>query len=145
MPTEERPEIEVPPTVLIVEPDQGFSDALADGFTRAGFIVRQVTEGPEAMQAAEHDLPDLVVLDAHVTMGPPPLLLEALRHHPATRALPLVALTPLTFGDAAEAIHSGADDCLIKPVTPDEVLAASLTVLDRATAWRGEREAVQPA
>ncbi len=119
--------------VLIVERDPEFANELADAFTRASFAVCRASDGPAALEEITWQLPHLIVLDLDL----PPLpaaggrLLEALRRQPITQSVPLLALATLSYREAREALRAGADDCLIKPLPPDEVVAAARDLLAR--------------
>ena len=79
------------PVVLLADDEQAITDQLAPLLERAGFSVRVVHNGTDALQATETDEPDLVVLDV---MMPEPDGREVLRRLRA-RLLPEATRHPL--------------------------------------------------
>jgi DNA-binding response OmpR family regulator len=123
------------PTVLIVERDTEYADTLAAAFARAGFSVRCAADGGAAFEEITWECPRLIVLDLDTPAVGGGRLLDVLRAQPATRSVPVLALATFSYQEAKEAIRAGADDCLIKPLPPDEVVAAARDLLERIADW----------
>jgi DNA-binding response OmpR family regulator len=134
------PKVAVAPTVLIVERDAAFAAALAAAFESGGWSVRRAGEGGAALEEIAWQRPQLIVLDLDLPPVPGGRLLEVLRREPVTRSVPVVALATLSYHEAQDAVRAGADDCLIKPLPPDEVVDAAHTLLDRVAAWTGRTD-----
>lgn len=91
---------------------------------------------------ARTQAPDLILLDMALPDMPGTQVLRELRADPASRAIPVIALTSSReAGDRLEALSAGADDVMSRPV-PDQVLLARVRNLLRA---RGEQGFVASA
>jgi two-component system response regulator MprA len=109
--------------ILVVEDEPAITHFLTRGLTDKGFAVTVVSCGEQALRAIEQGSPDLVLLDS----GLPDLdgyeVCRRVRAQGYTN-LPVVMLT--AKGKVAETItglESGADDCIAKPFTFEELLA----------------------
>jgi DNA-binding NarL/FixJ family response regulator len=119
--------------VLIVDDDTTLRTALTRYLEKRGFSVQNVSSGLEAMVAFEKDPPDLVVSDV---MMPGMDGFEFCRRLRATRLgqlVPFIFLSSRGEVDARVYGHSlGADDYLIKPFEPKELLAKIEAQLERS-------------
>ncbi|WP_088290075.1 response regulator transcription factor [Kineosporia sp. A_224] len=120
-----------PLTVLVVEDDETVADVVAAYLQDAGLTVVRAADGVTALAVAARERPDLVVLDL---MLPGIDGLEVCRRLREARAdLPVVMLTAL--GDEADrlaGLESGADDYVVKPFSPRELVLRVQAVLRRA-------------
>src|SRR5262245_5453022 len=111
---------------------------LRDYLEVAGFDVTAVGDGSAALASARGDKPDLIVLD----LGLPGLDgLDVARELRRTSAVPIVMLT--ARGEEADRIvglELGADDYLVKPFSPRELLARVRAVLRRTEGPQTERD-----
>jgi two-component system KDP operon response regulator KdpE len=125
--------------VLLVEDDRMLRRALRASFRNWDFDVAEAETGEEALSMASATPPDLVVLDLTL---PGIDGLETLRHLRTFSDVPVVVLTVRdSLRDKVAALESGADDYVLKPFEPDELLARSRAHLRRATP-DGDRSAV---
>ena len=131
-----------PPAVLVVERDAGYAYELGSAFTAAGFMVRSAADGQEALEVVEREFLDLAVIDLDLPDMPAAEVISYLRRSPETHRLPILGLSSLSFREARQAIETGADDCLIKPLAPEEVVDAAQVVLDRSLQWQPDRAQV---
>ncbi len=119
--------------VLIVDDDTTLRTALTRYLEKRGFGVQNVSSGLEAIVAFEKDPPDLVVSDV---MMPEMDGFEFCRRLRATRLgqlVPFIFLSSRGEVDARVYCHSlGADDYLIKPFEPKELLAKIEAQLERS-------------
>ncbi|HEY2091610.1 MAG TPA: ATP-binding protein [Thermoanaerobaculia bacterium] len=91
---------------------------------RDRYEVTAVSDGVEALAAAQQRLPDLVLADVMMPRLDGFQLLKALREGPRTRELPVILLSARAGEEAkVEGIESGADDYLVKPFSTKELLA----------------------
>jgi two-component system phosphate regulon response regulator PhoB len=126
------------PDVLVVEDEPDIRNLIVHHLERDGFRCRTAASGPEALTAARAASPDLVVLDL---MLPGMDGLEVCRRLRATAAsLPIIMLT--AKGDEVDRIvglELGADDYVVKPFSPKELVARVRAVLRRARPVEGAR------
>ncbi len=118
--------------VLIVEDEPDIRDLLVFHLEREGYQVVQSRSGPEALRLARATPPDLVLLDLMLPEMDGLEVCRRLRQDPATMALPIVMLT--ARGDEVDRVlglELGADDYVVKPFSPRELVARIRAVLRR--------------
>jgi DNA-binding response OmpR family regulator len=117
--------------ILVVEDDMDIARNLRDFLEVAGFEATVAGDGPSALASARGDRPDLVVLD----LGLPGMDgLDVARELRRTSTVPIVMLT--ARGEEADRIvglELGADDYLVKPFSPKELVARVRAVLRRTS------------
>ena len=110
--------------VLVVDDDADNREPYVLFLAGAGFRVLTAGTGPEALEIARAERPDVVVLDLTLPGMDGWELARRLRAEPATRAACLVALTGHTTGEAWQrALDAGVNGYLLKPCPPEEVVA----------------------
>jgi DNA-binding response OmpR family regulator len=126
-----------PQTVLVVDDEEAIAEAVRARLESEGYRVLVAADGPQALEAAGREQPDLVVLDL---MLPGMDGLEVCRQLQRSRWVPVLMLTARTEeADKVAGFAVGADDYLTKPFSLRE-----LAVRVRAILRRVERIA-QPA
>jgi len=118
--------------VLIVEDEADIRDLLLFHLEREGYQVAQCRSGPEALRLAQATPPDLVLLDLMLPEMDGLEVCRRLRQDPATQGLPIVMLT--ARGDEVDRVlglELGADDYVVKPFSPRELIARIRAVLRR--------------
>ena len=126
----------VPTRLLLVDDEPGLREPLASYLERQGFAVRAAANAAEARVMLREEVPDLVLLDI---MMPGEDGLSLCRHLAESRAIPTILLT--ARGEATDRIvglEIGADDYVVKPFEPRELVARIRSVLRRA--GRGSAE-----
>ncbi len=116
-------------TVLIVDDDQKVLDMLRRTLTYDGYDVVTAADGLEAIQLAQEQRPDLVVLDWRM-----PGLdgIDVARRLKAADGTPILMLTARdAIDDRVAGLDAGADDYLVKPFAPAESLARLRALLRR--------------
>ncbi|MFP5022673.1 SpoIIE family protein phosphatase [Pseudonocardia phyllosphaerae] len=109
--------------VLVVDDDREMRGYLRDLLSEQ-WSVQTVADGTAAIEAARADPPDLVVADAALPASGGIELLRALRSDPRTVGVPVVLLSSRAGEEAAvEGFAAGADDYLVRPFSPRELLA----------------------
>jgi two-component system phosphate regulon response regulator PhoB len=119
--------------VLIVEDEPDILSLLVFHLEREGYQVTQSRTGREGLRLAGASPPDLVLLDLMLPEIDGLEVCRRLRQDPATRSLPIVMLT--ARGDEVDRVlglELGADDYVVKPFSPRELVARIRAVLRRA-------------
>ena len=116
--------------ILIVEDDATVASVVAAYLRREGFEVTIAADGKQAEQRWERELPDLVVLDV---MLPQLSGLEVLRRRRAAadEAAVIVVSARGEEEDRVVGLEFGADDYLVKPISPRELVLRVNAVLRR--------------
>jgi two-component system response regulator MprA len=118
------------PTVLIADDDHKITDMLRRTLIYEGYGVLTAANGQEALAQAQVHHPDLVVLD---WMMPGLNGLEVARRLRAAEGMPILMLTARdAVEDRVAGLDGGADDYLVKPFAPAELLARLRSLLRRA-------------
>jgi DNA-binding response OmpR family regulator len=125
---------EVSEMVLIVDDEPKIVEVVGDYLRNAGFSVTTASDGQSALASARARPPDLVVLD----LGLPVLDgLDVARELRRTSAVPIIMLTARREEtDRVLGLELGADDYLVKPFSPRELIARVRAVLRRTRASR---------
>lgn len=121
---------ETPIRLLLVDDEPGLREPLAEYLSRQGFAVTEAASAAEARDLLRDHTPDLVLLDI---MMPGEDGLSLCRHLTETRAIPTIMLT--ARGEATDRVvglEIGADDYVVKPFEPRELVARIRSVLRRA-------------
>jgi len=109
--------------LLIVEDNTELLELLRLGFKQAGFSVSTAANGVEALKKARSASPDAILLDLVLPELDGFAVCEALRRDQDTSAIPIIMLTGLTSEFTRYAgIESGADEYVMKPASPDELV-----------------------
>jgi len=117
-------------TILVVDDEPSIVEVVSLYLRREGFNVLTAGDGDSALAIAREHQPDLIVLDI---MLPKRSGLEITRTLRMERAVPIILLT--ARGDEADRIvglELGADDYVVKPFSPREVVARVKAVLRRS-------------
>jgi DNA-binding response OmpR family regulator len=125
-------------TVLVVEDESSIASFVALYLKNAGYAVRTVATGRDALAEAESQRPDLIILDL---MLPDVDGIEVCRRIRQRSDVPILMLTARDEDvDKIIGLEVGADDYLTKPFNPRELVARIKSVLRRATPERQARE-----
>ena len=119
-------------TVLVVDDESDVVDLIRYKLRGAGFNVLEANDGLTALQAARDQRPDLIVLDLMLPEMPGEEVCRRLKADADTTAIPVLMLT--AKGQPAERIAGleiGADDYLMKPFSPRELVLRVEAVLRR--------------
>lgn len=118
-------------SLLLVDDEPTLREPLADYLVRQGFSVRQAEDAARARSAILEDKPDLVLLDI---MMPGEDGLSLCRHLTEAKDIPVILLTAKSEAmDRIIGLEIGADDYVIKPFEPRELVARIRSVLRRST------------
>ncbi len=118
------------PTILVVDDERSISEVISLYLTRAGYRVKIANDGQSALKELARQMPDLVVLD---------LMLPEVDGLEITRRLRAVGDTPIIMvtarreeADRILGLEMGADDYMVKPFSPQELVSRVRAVLRRA-------------
>lgn len=117
-------------TVLVVEDEESFVDALTLSLHREGFRVLVARDGMEALEVFKAESPDIVLLDV---MLPKLSGVDVCRAIRSAGNTPVIMVTAKTSEiDAVVGLEVGADDYIAKPFRIRELVARMRAVLRRA-------------
>ncbi|MBP7691861.1 MAG: response regulator transcription factor [Anaerolineales bacterium] len=122
----------MPPTILVVDDEPQIVKVLRGYLEQAGFRVITAGDGPAALAQHKREQPDLVLLDLNL-----PGLdgLDVARRLRAVSPVPIIMVTArVEESDRLVGLELGADDYVLKPFSPKEVVARVRAVLRRAAA-----------
>jgi DNA-binding response OmpR family regulator len=118
-------------SVLVVDDEPTIAEVVARYLERAGYDATTAGDGLEALQLASQHEPDLVVLDLMLPQLDGLEVLERL-HADAERRTPVIVLTAKgEHDDKLTGLRRGADDYIVKPFSPSELVARVDAVLRR--------------
>lgn len=120
------------PKILLVEDFEIIRDLLSRRLQHLDYEVIVAEDGEQGVGMARSEAPDLILMD----MGLPVLdgweATALLKAEPATRSIPIIALTAQTMpGDREKAIYAGCDDYETKPIDFPQLLWKIRALLDR--------------
>jgi two-component system, OmpR family, response regulator RegX3 len=129
------------PTVLVVEDEASFVEALQIGLSREGFRVEVAGDGVEALERFKQVKPDVVLLDV---MLPRVSGLDVCRQIRAQSSVPIIMVTAKSGEiDTVVGLEVGADDYVTKPYRIRELVARIRALLRRASG--DSTDEVEPA
>jgi two-component system, OmpR family, phosphate regulon response regulator PhoB len=120
------------PLVLVVEDEPALVTLLRYNLEREGFAVNEAYDGEEALLQLREHKPDAVLLDWMLPRISGLEVCRQIRRAPAWRDLPVIMLTARgEEGDRVRGLDSGADDYVVKPFSPGELIARLRAVIRR--------------
>ena len=127
--------------ILVVDDEPSIRKLVTVNLERAGYAVRQASDGEAALDEIESEHPDLIILDVFMP-GPNGFrVLEMLKGDPRTASIPVLMLTAASRDDQVRRSWvTGCDFHLPKPFNPAELL----TVVERMLAVMGTPEDPPP-
>jgi DNA-binding response OmpR family regulator len=120
-------------TVLVVDDEPTIVDVVGRYLERAGYETLEAADGPAALRVAEEGRPDLIVLDV---MLPGLDGIEVMRqlHERPGKPVPVILLTARgEESDRLAGLRRGADDYVVKPFSPKELVARVDAVMRRVS------------
>ena len=127
----------MPEMILVVDDDPDIARFVEVNLRSAGFDVAVATDGEEALRRADEIRPDLVLLDVMMPRVDGFEVAQRLRRNTRTANTCIIMLTAKAqSSDKVLGLTAGADDYIIKPFDPIELLARVKTTLRRAKDMR---------
>lgn len=121
-------------TLLLVEDNELNRDMLSRRLQRQGFTILTAVDGQMGVAMAQQHLPHLVLMDLSLPGLDGWAATRILKADPATRHIPVIALTAHAMGgDREKALAAGCDDYDTKPVELERLLAKIRTLLGKET------------
>ena len=119
-------------TILIVEDDPAIRELLIINLEASAHRVMEAGSAEEAEQLIVHTLPDLILLDWMLPGRSGPQFAQRIRMAERTKDVPIIMLTARTDEqDRVTGLEIGADDYMVKPFSPRELIARIKAVLRR--------------
>jgi CheY-like chemotaxis protein len=120
------------PKILLVEDNDMNRDMLSRRLIKRGHEVVIAVDGREGVEKARAEAPALVLMDMSLPVLDGWEATRELRADPATRSIPVIALTAHAMaGDRAMALAAGCDDFDTKPIEIDRLLGKIEALLTR--------------
>lgn len=125
--------------ILTVEDDEAVRQMLGLALRRGGFVVSEAESAAQARRVLYEQSPDLILLDWMLPDMSGIELARYIKRDPQTRDLPIIMLTARgEETDKVRGFEVGADDYVVKPFSPRELLARIKAVLRRSQPAAGE-------
>jgi len=119
--------------VLIVDDEKDIVELVRYHLEKQGFHCLQAGDGPTALRLARQHRPDLLILDLMLPGLDGLEVCRQLRRDAATAGLPIIMLTARGEEvDRVVGLEVGADDYVVKPFSPRELVARVKAILRRA-------------
>jgi two-component system phosphate regulon response regulator PhoB len=123
----------MPARILIVDSDRALSDSLSRYFEVERFLVRASANAEDAALAIEEECPDIILLSWLLDGTSGIEFCRLLRLGKRTATLPIIMLASRNGEEARiRGLTTGADDFVVKPVSPEELSARIHALLRRA-------------
>ena len=119
--------------ILLVEDSEMNRDMLARRLARRGYEVVIAVDGAQGVTLARTEAPDLILMDMNLPVLDGSEATRQLRAAPATRSIPIIALTAHAMsGDRENALEAGCDDYDTKPIELERLLGKIEVLLKKA-------------
>lgn len=129
-------------TILVVEDEPSIAEVVSLYLKRAGFAVQTAPDGRQAMALLEAQIPDFVILDLMLPEVDGLSLTRWLRDR---SDVPIIMLTARREEiDRIAGLEMGADDYLVKPFSPQELVSRVRAVLRRTGREQAESQTERP-
>lgn len=110
--------------ILICDDDPLLLELMEFRLRAKGYQVVRAVDGAEALSKAETEAPDIIVLDAMMPKADGFEVLSRIKGDPNLSETPVIMLTARKAEkDIVSALEKGADDYLVKPFIPEELMA----------------------
>jgi two-component system, OmpR family, phosphate regulon response regulator PhoB len=135
----------MPQTILVVDDERDILELVRLHLTQAGFRVQTAGDGRQALEAARRTPPDLIILDLMLPLMAGTEVARELRTNDKTRSIPILMLT--ARGEEVDRVvgfELGADDYVVKPFSPRELILRVQAILRREATPQEDRPLVFP-
>lgn len=120
------------PKILLVEDNEMNRDMLSRRLIRKGYDVVLALDGQQAVEAANSQRPDLILMDMSLPVIDGWEATRRIKAAPSTQEIPVIALTAHAMAsDREKSLEAGCDDYDTKPVDLQRLLDKITVLLDR--------------
>jgi DNA-binding response OmpR family regulator len=130
-------------SVLVVDDEPTITEVVARYLNRAGYLTRVAASGREALDAAASHRPDLVVLDLMLPGIDGLEVMRRLRDQDHDRVAVILLTAKSEESDRVIGLRLGADDYVVKPFSPAELVARVDAVLRRTDTSRAQEAPIE--
>jgi len=124
--------------VLVVDDESAIREMIRFALGKSDMKVSCAASAKEALEKINEASPDIILLDWMMPNMSGPELTRRLRKNPVTKEIPVIMLTAkISEDDKVTGLNAGADDYMVKPFSPRELVARINAVL-RRTVTGGE-------
>jgi CheY-like chemotaxis protein len=128
------------PKILIAEDERDIRELVSFSLQFGGFVVVQATNGAEAVEQAQKEMPDLILMDVRMPRMTGYEACRQMKSIPDIRDIPVVFLS--AKGQESEiqtGLEAGAEEYILKPFAPDELVKQVQMVLARVAERRAQQ------
>jgi phosphate regulon transcriptional regulator PhoB len=134
----------VPQRIVLIEDEKDIVELIRYNFRKEGFEVESFLRGKDGLEYLRQNLPDLVLLDILLPDLDGIEICKRLRSDERLKALPVIFLTAKGEEvDRVLGLELGADDYVVKPFSPRELVARVKAILRRQVRAAEKREVVE--
>jgi phosphate regulon transcriptional regulator PhoB len=126
-------------SILLIEDEKNIAELVKYNLEQEGFHVLHAAKGHSGLEAAQKNIPDLLILDLMLPGLSGLEICKAMKQDPKTRSIPIIMLTAKgTEADKVLGLELGADDYMTKPFSPRELIARVKAVLRRTNRQKSD-------
>jgi DNA-binding response OmpR family regulator len=130
--------------IAVVDDEQDIIDLITHNLEKENFKVEPFFDGESILEYTKTKKPDLIVLDLMLPEIDGLEVCKFLKQDEATKSIPIIMLTAkATETDKVVGLELGADDYLVKPFSPRELVARIKTVLRRTEGKAAESKVIK--
>ncbi len=120
------------PKILLVEDNEMNRDMLSRRLQRKGHEVVMAVDGQEAVEMAQSQTPDLILMDISLPVMDGLEATKRIKTAPETRSIPIIGLTAHAMaGDREKSLEAGCDDYDTKPIDFQRLLGKTQALLNK--------------
>jgi DNA-binding response OmpR family regulator len=130
--------------ILIVDDENDLVELVTYNLTKVGFKISSASCVQEAMDKIKQEAFSLIILDLMLPDLQGTELCRIIRNNPKTATIPIIMLTAMSdVADKIRGIETGADDYMIKPFIPRELIARVNAILRRTGGKRSHEDVIR--
>lgn len=131
-------------TVVIVDDEEDIVELVSHHLKREGFLVKEFHKGRDFFLYLDSIIPDLIILDIMLPGMDGLEICKILKGKPKTSSIPIIMLTAKAGeADVVVGLELGADDYVIKPFSPRELVARVKSILRRLHTNEGSEHIIK--